>query len=277
LSYEVERYINRSSFRKKTKVLDEQIIKSLEEVVLYFGKDIFNRNKSIFSQQIIENTIPTMINYGIMDIKEHLIKLQTVKKNSLEHYQLIYGTVAENIYKEKTKKSIQNKDNFIKRHGNKKGIQLWNEYYEKKQKQNTLDFFKERFGDTIGNIKFQQYIERQRYTNTIDYYVEKHGKQLGRELYYQRYPAYEYSNDYIKYKNAVYRASQKTYEQNKNIINPNNYTRTKMGIENGWQLDHIMPIIECFKNNLTIEEAADIKNLRMLPWKENLMRNFKNV
>jgi hypothetical protein len=35
-----------------------------------------------------------------------------------------------------------------------------------------------------------------------------------------------------------------------------------------------MSIKECFEKKLTPEEASSIKNLRMLPWKKNLMRQY---
>lgn len=273
--YQVEKYINRKAFQQKVKNVNDDIILALDEVVLQFGENVFNRNKSIFSQQIIENTIPTMIENKIIDLKENLIRLKSVKKNSLEHYKLIYGYNAEKVYNERTNKSIQNKENFIKRHGEEKGSKLWKDYSDKKSKQNTLEGYIERFGSELGKIKFQEYSNRQSYTKSIEYYIEKYGEDLGEELYYQRYPAYEYNEIYRDYKNAVYRLSQKIYEENIVIINPNNYPRTRMGVNGGWQLDHIKPVIECFKEGLIIEEAADIKNLRMLPWKENLMRNFK--
>jgi hypothetical protein len=60
------------------------------------------------------------------------------------------------------------------------------------------------------------------------------------------------------------------------IINPKGYKRTLCGIEDGWQLDHIIPIKECYEKDMTPEEAASINNLRMLPWKENLMRNYEH-
>jgi hypothetical protein len=274
--YQVEKYINRKGIQQKIQVnIDESILKALDEIVLHFGEDIFNRNKSIFSQQIIENTIPTMINNGITDLKNNLLKLKSVKKNSLNHYKLIYGNNAEQIYNERTEKSLQTKDNFIKRHGEKQGTILWGEYSKKKSKQNTLEGFIERFGPELGRQKFEEYSNRQSYTNSIEYYIEKYGEDNGGKLYYQRYPAYEYSKDYKDYKNAVYRLSQKIYEDNKEKINPNNYLRTRMGVNGGWQLDHIKPVIECFHEGISIEEASDINNLRMLPWKENLMRNFE--
>ena len=81
--------------------------------------------------------------------------------------------------------------------------------------------------------------------------------------------------EYKKYARQVHGLSQKIYEENKQIINPNNYPRTLCGVEDGWQLDHITPIKECFEKGLTPQQAAQVNNLRMLPWKDNLMRNFK--
>lgn len=82
--------------------------------------------------------------------------------------------------------------------------------------------------------------------------------------------------EYTRYARKVHHLSGKIYEGNKDIINPNNYTRTLCGVEGGWQLDHIIPIKECFEKGMSIEEAASINNLRMLPWKDNLMRNYDN-
>lgn len=81
---------------------------------------------------------------------------------------------------------------------------------------------------------------------------------------------------YKRYKALVHRLSGYTYTENIDIINPNRYTRTLCGVEDGWQLDHITPIKECYEKGITPEEASSINNLRMLPWKENLMRNYDN-
>lgn len=273
---QVKKYISRKGIQEKLKVdISEPVLNALDEIVLYFGENVFTRHKSNFSQQVVENTIPTMINNGIIDLKGNLIKLKSVRRNSLEHYKLIYGNNAEKVYDERTEKSLQTKDNFIKRHGEIKGSELWKEYSKKKSKQNTLEGYIERYGLELGKQKFKEYSDRQSYTNSIEYYIEKYGEDHGEELYYQRYPAYEYGDDYKDYKNAVYRLSQKVYEENIEIINPNNYPRTRMGVDGGWQLDHIKPVIDCFREGITIEEASNINNLRMLPWKDNLMRNFK--
>ena len=82
--------------------------------------------------------------------------------------------------------------------------------------------------------------------------------------------------EYKKYARQVHGLSQKIYEEHKQIINPNNYPRTLCGVEDGWQLDHITPIKECFEKGLTPQEAAQVSNLRMLPWKDNLMRQYGN-
>jgi hypothetical protein len=36
----------------------------------------------------------------------------------------------------------------------------------------------------------------------------------------------------------------------------------------------MIPIKECFNKGISAEEATDLKNLRILPWKDNLMRNY---
>ena len=82
--------------------------------------------------------------------------------------------------------------------------------------------------------------------------------------------------EYKRYSRKVHGLSQKTYIDNIDIINPNQYLRTLCGVENGWQLDHIIPIKECFIKGMSIEEAASVNNLRMLPWKDNLMRQYDN-
>lgn len=272
----INQYLNRKKIQKKLNVnIDSFVYNSLFTLVDYYGKDVFNGKKNIISHRTISDTIPNMINNRIDDIFKNLNAIKLVKRNSLDHYKLIYGCNAEKIYNTRTEKSLQTKDNFIKRHGKEKGSKLWEEYSKKKSKQNTLEGYIERYGFDLGTQKFKEYSDRQSYTNSLKYYIEKYGEDHGVELYYQRYPAYEYSDNYKNYKNAVYRMSQKVYEKNIEIINPNNHPRTRMGVKGGWQLDHIKPVIECFRQGISIEEASDIKNLRMLPWKDNLMRNFK--
>ena len=80
--------------------------------------------------------------------------------------------------------------------------------------------------------------------------------------------------EYTRYARKVHHLSHQTYLKNIDLINPNRYTRTLCGVDSGWQLDHIVPIKECFEKGLSIEEASAVTNLRMLPWKNNLMRQY---
>jgi hypothetical protein len=80
--------------------------------------------------------------------------------------------------------------------------------------------------------------------------------------------------EYKKYAGAVHRATRDIYKKHIDVINPNGYPRTLCGVSGGWQLDHITPIKECFEQGISVDEAAAVTNLRMLPWKDNLMRQY---
>lgn len=274
----VNEYLSRKSINAKVNHLDtEKLSQKLLPLVEYYGNNVFKRNKSKLSARTINETIVNMLLNDIDDVLNNLLKISKVRRNSFEHYELIYGENAEKIYNSRTKKSLQTEENFIIRYGLEEGQRKWNELRSKKAKQNTREGFIERFGEEQGNIKWQEYSRRQAYTNTIQYYIEKYGPDLGERLFYERYPKPEYNlQKFRDYKKAVYRQSEITYKNNKTQINPNEYPRTRMGVDNGWQLDHIKPVNECFKEGLSVDEAADISNLRMLPWKENLMRNFND-
>jgi len=51
--------------------------------------------------------------------------------------------------------------------------------------------------------------------------------------------------------------------------------KSKKGTDN-YQLDHIIPISEGFRNNIDPYIIGDISNLRFIPWQENIQRNKKN-
>jgi len=52
--------------------------------------------------------------------------------------------------------------------------------------------------------------------------------------------------------------------------------RGRCGVEGAYQLDHIQSIDWGWKNNIPAEEIAKFSNLRMLPWKENLLKSSKH-
>lgn len=80
--------------------------------------------------------------------------------------------------------------------------------------------------------------------------------------------------EYRKYKNRVAVLTAQTYKQYKDIINPLNHPRGLAGVEGAYHLDHIKMVRECFDEGLSPEQASDVTNLRMLPWRENVMRTW---
>lgn len=70
------------------------------------------------------------------------------------------------------------------------------------------------------------------------------------------------------YNHLVRSITEQVYRKDRNIINPDNLKRgTKK-----YHLDHIIPIWYGFKNNIDPLRLTNIKNLRMVWWKDNLSR-----
>lgn len=271
----VEKYINTKRVTKRLNApLTIKQIEGLTKVIEEYGVTAFIRGKSCLSPRAIEDTIPTMLANGISTIVENLAALKNIPRNSYAHYELLYGENAKSIYTQRTTKSLISLDGFIKRHGKEIGTEKYKQLLQKRVTQNTLEGFIKRHGKETGEEKYFDYKMKLQYKNTLAYYIENFGEDLGERMYQERYPSDYNLNLFQDYKKSVYKLSNKTYTEHKNKINPNNYPRTRMGVNNGWQLDHIKSVKQCFKEGISIEEAADVTNLRMLPWKENLMRNF---
>lgn len=83
---------------------------------------------------------------------------------------------------------------------------------------------------------------------------------------------------YKRYARRVRILSDENYTKHFGLLNPNNHPRTICGVDGGWQLDHIKSIKKCFNEGLSPEEAADVSNLQLVPWKENLAkRTFEPI
>jgi hypothetical protein len=80
-------------------------------------------------------------------------------------------------------------------------------------------------------------------------------------------------SDWYKYKGIVWKLTNRNYRKNKHIINPNNYIRTTGG--DGYHLDHIIPIHYGFVNGILPTIIADVNNLQMLTWRENIIKSNK--
>jgi len=76
------------------------------------------------------------------------------------------------------------------------------------------------------------------------------------------------------YARLVRGVSEFVYKKNKALINPHNYKRGKTG-DDVYHLDHIVPVIECFKRGWPVEKAGGLENLQMLPWWDNLSKGAK--
>lgn len=83
------------------------------------------------------------------------------------------------------------------------------------------------------------------------------------------------TDKYKLYKHKVRYLTEKTYALYKNEINPNNYPRTLCGVDNGYQLDHVISVSECFKKNIPEDYCASKENLQMLSWIDNLRKRYE--
>jgi uncharacterized pyridoxamine 5'-phosphate oxidase family protein len=83
-------------------------------------------------------------------------------------------------------------------------------------------------------------------------------------------------SDFILYARKVRWLTEKTYEQYKDIINPNNLTRTLCGVDEGFQLDHKISIKEGFEKNLSPENISSFDNLQLLTWQQNRSKGYSS-
>ena len=76
--------------------------------------------------------------------------------------------------------------------------------------------------------------------------------------------------DLRAYTRKVRGLSEATYRENIDVINPLRLPRCRGN--QGWHLDHIVSIVECFKRGWTPEQAAALNNLQLLSAAENLSK-----
>lgn len=80
----------------------------------------------------------------------------------------------------------------------------------------------------------------------------------------------ETASDWQKYKTEVAAETALTYSKYKHRINPNNYPRGRAGEVGAYHLDHIVPKRFCFDNNIPAKVCADVTNLQMISWRDNV-------
>ena len=89
------------------------------------------------------------------------------------------------------------------------------------------------------------------------------------------HPNYNHNSpDFVKYKKLVSYYTEKNYKNNKDKINPYNYQRTLCGVDNGYQLDHIVSIKNGFDSGTLPIIIGGVENLQMLTWQENNQKRW---
>jgi hypothetical protein len=91
------------------------------------------------------------------------------------------------------------------------------------------------------------------------------------------YQEHRHSREYWDFYNKVVWATEKTYVDHKEDINPDNHPRTLAGVDGGYQLDHIVSIDYGWKNKMTVEELSCKENLQMLSWQDNRNKSNKVI
>lgn len=101
---------------------------------------------------------------------------------------------------------------------------------------------------------------KKRMAYALKFFIEKYGKDLDYDKF-------------IDYRYQVRKLSERTYETHIDILNPQRLKRSRPDLLKGCvQLDHITPIIECFKQGWPPEDAAALNNLRVIDAIENLKK-----
>lgn len=102
-----------------------------------------------------------------------------------------------------------------------------------------------------------------RMAHALKHYIVKYGRTYDLKLW----------KDY-KLKAEI--ISNQIYDANKQMMNPNNYPRMKPNTHpDAVNLDHIIPMIYGFKNDLPVELISDIRNLRIINASQNLRKRQK--
>lgn len=84
----------------------------------------------------------------------------------------------------------------------------------------------------------------------------------------------EYEKEYPKKKRYKAEVWRFTYQQPLETLENYNM-RGRCGVENAYQIDHIISVDEGYKKNISVEKIGHISNLQMLPWRKNLKKSNK--
>lgn len=80
------------------------------------------------------------------------------------------------------------------------------------------------------------------------------------------------SRDFYFYAKKCRKITEENYNKYKYIINPKNLPRTRCGVENGYQLDHVISVKWGFLHGLNPKIVGSLANLQMLSWEKNIKK-----
>ena len=75
------------------------------------------------------------------------------------------------------------------------------------------------------------------------------------------------------YRKLVARLTEATYREHIDVLNPHRHALGPAGRSGSFQLDHIVPVSECFVRKVTGADCASVENLQVVPWLVNVVRN----
>ena len=81
-----------------------------------------------------------------------------------------------------------------------------------------------------------------------------------------------YEKDFDIYNSKVRRLTEKTYQKHKDVLNPDDLPRGRMGTEGAHQIDHLKSVRRCYEEGVSPEDASALSNLELVSWEENLAR-----
>lgn len=77
----------------------------------------------------------------------------------------------------------------------------------------------------------------------------------------------------VAYATRVRSLSRAHLKRFPNRLNPKGHRIGRTGARLSYQLDHIVPVIMCWEHYVAPEDAADMRNLQVVPWGVNLAKS----
>lgn len=104
---------------------------------------------------------------------------------------------------------------------------------------------------------------------------EEHVKKMAaKKAGYESYDAYMVD---LNNRKRYYREVRKlTRQQDISLLENYDKLRGLCGVSGAYQLDHIIPVSVGYEKGIPAHQIADISNLRIIPWKENLTKSNKH-